>query len=72
MMIHPALEVLLTKVENKFELVTLVAKRARQLNNGAPKLVHTDSTKPVTIALEEIAADAIKARQPTPPPRGGQ
>lgn len=58
-MVKPSLEVLLEKVDSKFSLITMVSKRARQLNNGYPKLVETASGKSVTIALEEIAEGKI-------------
>ncbi|MGC8862671.1 MAG: DNA-directed RNA polymerase subunit omega [Armatimonadota bacterium] len=44
---------------NKYALVTLAAKRAKQLKSGAPPLIETDSVNPLTIALEEIAAGKI-------------
>jgi len=58
-MIEPSLEVLLDKVDSKFSLITMVSKRARQLNNGYPRLVKTNSVKNVTIALEEIAEGKV-------------
>ncbi len=48
----------------KFVLSNLAAKRAKQLKEGAPPLVHTDSNHPLTIALAEIAAGKIKASLP--------
>jgi DNA-directed RNA polymerase subunit omega len=53
------LEDLLEIIPNKFNLVTVASKRARQIKDGAPRLVDTDSVNPVTIALEEISAGAI-------------
>ena len=44
----------------KFVLSNLAAKRAKQLREGAPPLVQTDSNHPLTIALAEIAAGKIK------------
>jgi DNA-directed RNA polymerase subunit omega len=44
----------------KFVLSNLAAKRAKQLKDGAPPLVRTDSNHPLTIALAEIAAGKIK------------
>jgi DNA-directed RNA polymerase subunit omega len=44
----------------KFVLSNLAAKRAKQLREGAPALVRTDSHHPLTIALAEIAAGKIK------------
>jgi len=55
------------KLENwgsKYALVTLAAKRAKQLKSGAPPLIETKSVNPLTIALEEIAAGKIKCVVP--------
>ncbi|HZP83129.1 MAG TPA: DNA-directed RNA polymerase subunit omega [Chthonomonadaceae bacterium] len=52
----------LDSLESKYALVILAAKRARQIKDGARKLVETRSSNPITIALEEIAADAIIPR----------
>lgn len=49
-------------MESKYSLVILAAKRARQIRDGARKLIETKSTNALTIALEEIAAGAIIAR----------
>ena len=59
-MIKPPLEALLDRVESKYALVIVAAKRARQLKDGALPLVDVDSSNPVTIALEEIAAGKIR------------
>jgi DNA-directed RNA polymerase subunit omega len=58
----PSLDELLDKVESKFALVTLISKRAKQVNNGARTLVSTPSQKPVTIAMEEISAGKVRQR----------
>lgn len=53
----------LDKVENRFELVMVASKRARQLaTGGKDPLVSEDSDKPTVIALREIAEDKIKAQ----------
>jgi DNA-directed RNA polymerase subunit omega len=44
----------------KFVLSNLAAKRAKQLKEGAPPLVRTESNHPITIALAEIAAGKIR------------
>ena len=59
-MIKPPLEALLDRVENKYALVIVAAKRARQLKDGALPMVDIDSSNPVTLALEEIAAGKIR------------
>lgn len=56
---YPALEDLLEKVDCKYTLVVLAAKRARELREGKPCLVNPESSKIVTIALEEIAQGKI-------------
>ena len=61
MLIKPTLESLMTKVDSKYTLVTLAAKRARQLVDKAPALVESKSNKPVSIALEEIDAGLVTA-----------
>ena len=48
--------------ESKFALVILTAKRARQVKDGARKLVTTNSPNPITVAMEEIAAGTIISR----------
>ena len=48
-------------VDNRFELVMMAAKRARQLANGVdPQIDNSESNdKPTVLALREIAAQAI-------------
>ena len=48
-------------VDNRFELVMMAAKRARQLANGVePQLDNTENAdKPTVLALREIAARRI-------------
>lgn len=59
MMVKPTVKELLTKVDNRFELVVVTAKRARQLADGAPKLADVDEDVPVTIAANEIAEGKV-------------
>ena len=49
----------LENVENRFELVRLAARRARQLAQGKDPLVAPENDKPTVIALREIAAGLI-------------
>lgn len=58
-MVNPSLDVLVEKVDSKYTLVVLAAKRARQLMDGEHLTVETKSKKKVTNALEEIFADQI-------------
>jgi DNA-directed RNA polymerase subunit omega len=76
-MMDPQIETLIERVDSKFTLVTLSARRARQINSyfnqlgeglGAivPPQVATVSRKPMSISLEEIAADKITYSRPEP------
>lgn len=49
----------LLKVPNKFELVLLAAKRARDIERGVMPSVSKDNDKPTIIALREIAEETI-------------
>jgi DNA-directed RNA polymerase subunit omega len=71
-MINPAIEDLLARVDSKFSLVTLAARRARGINSYYSHLGEGLGTmippqvsslgKPLTMAFEEIAADKIERR----------
>ncbi len=71
-MIYPPIEELLDRVDSKFSLVTLAARRARQINSYfnqlgeglgtmVPPQVSSVARKPLSIGFEEIAADKIKS-----------
>lgn len=49
----------LEHVDNRFELVRLAARRARQLAQGKDPLVDPENDKPTVIALREIAEGLI-------------
>ena len=51
----------LERVENRFQLVLIATKRARQLAAGAAPLVDRDNDKNTVIALREIAEGHISA-----------
>ncbi len=53
----------LKKVEIRFELVILAARRAKMIMKGAKPLVETDNRSIVT-ALREIAAGKVKFIDP--------
>lgn len=61
MLIKPTMESLLKKVESRYTLAILAAKRARQLVNGALPLSCSDSPNFVTLACEEIVKGRIVA-----------
>ncbi len=72
MLLKPKIDDLLKKVDSKYTLVILTAKRARQINyyqsslkkeeglvEGVQPLIKSESSKPLTIAMEEAADDKI-------------
>ena len=80
-MINPPIETLLDKVDSKFTLVTLAARRARNINSYfnqlgdglghmIPPQVSSTARKPLSIAFEEISVDKIvqtEAPEPVEP-----
>ncbi|MTT32324.1 DNA-directed RNA polymerase subunit omega [Terrilactibacillus sp. BCM23-1] len=60
-MLYPSIDKLLDKVNSKYTLVTLSAKRARELQEQhlQPMLEETKSSKFVGKALEEINAGLL-------------
>jgi len=50
----------LAKVGNRFELVLLASKRARELANGATAKVAWQNDKTTVVALREIAAGFLE------------
>ena len=71
-MMNPPVESLMERTHSKFALVTLAARRAREINSYfnqlgeglgtmVPPQVSSVSRKPLSISFEEIAADKIKS-----------
>lgn len=58
-MVNPSIDYLAEKVDSKYSLAIIAAKRARELVDNAPKLVESNSNKPVSIAMEEIGQDVL-------------
>ncbi len=46
-------------VENRFELVLIASKRARQIAHGGASLVPEEGDKPTVLALREVATGEI-------------
>lgn len=53
-MIYPPISELMKKVDSRYTLCTLVAKRARKILDGAHPVSDCDSKKPVSIAAMEV------------------
>ncbi len=49
----------LDHLDNRFQLVLLASKRARQLSNGKNPLVEWENDKPTVVALREISEGLI-------------
>ncbi|MDW0115788.1 DNA-directed RNA polymerase subunit omega [Sporosarcina thermotolerans] len=59
-MLYPSVDSLKGKIDSKYTLVTLAAKRAREMQESKNELLRTyTSHKNVGKALEEVAAGAL-------------
>lgn len=58
-MLHPSMSELLEKVDNRYLLVNVAAKRARQIAEEAELNEVNLSEKPVKLALDDIVAGRI-------------
>ncbi|MDD4296527.1 MAG: DNA-directed RNA polymerase subunit omega [Ruminiclostridium sp.] len=63
MLIQPPVSELLKKVENRYTLVNVTAKRARMLTSGAQPLSVAKTDKDVTIAIQEINESKVRYRK---------
>ncbi|ALX50508.1 DNA-directed RNA polymerase subunit omega [Lentibacillus amyloliquefaciens] len=63
-MLEPSIDDLQTKIKSKYTLVTIAAKRARQIREEDKKVLVDDpkSNKYVGLALEEIMADKLHVK----------
>jgi DNA-directed RNA polymerase subunit omega len=52
----------LDKVDNRFQLVLVATKRARQLSKGAEPFVAWENDKPTVVALREIEENYVTPR----------
>ena len=80
-MVNPPIEGLLEAADSKFRLVTVSAKRSRQINSyfgqlgeglGAsiPPQITSTSRKPLSIAFEELSVGKIEVVEPPDEPEG--
>ncbi len=61
---YPAINDLIGKAHNKYELVLATAKRAREVVDGDEPLVKITIDNPVSIATMEIAEDLVTLHNP--------
>jgi len=59
MMLYPAMNTLTVNVPNRYLLVNVVARRARQLAQEAEDSQERLDVKPVTLAIQEVADGKI-------------
>ena len=53
----------LKKVENRFILVNMVAKRVRQIREGSDYLVSSPKNEDIVVSLREVAAGKVVSRE---------
>jgi len=63
-MLYPALAVLLKQVDNRYRLVNIIAKRARDISAQGDGYDDENYEKPVSKAIEEIAAGKLRVTVP--------
>ena len=59
-MINPSIVDLLKKVDNRYSLVIVSSKRARQIIDGDAPRTECNSKKALTIAINEVNDDVIQ------------
>ncbi len=62
MLLYPAIDELKTKVDSRYTLSIMAAKRARDLIDGKPQLTMEEG-KPLSIATIEIDGDLISYKR---------
>ena len=67
--INPSIMDLLKKVDDRYSLVIVTSKRARQIIDGSDPMVATKSKKPLTIAINEVNEGEV-GYEPTPVKEG--
>lgn len=60
MIVEPSVQELLTKSNNRYELVIATSKRARQISNGAKVKTKVKEESAVTLAANEIAEGKVE------------
>ncbi len=63
-MLYPSINELAEKIDSRYTLVMITAKRARQIIDGDKPQIETDSIKPVSIAIEEFHKDQLSYERP--------
>ena len=58
----------LDKVDNRFQLVHMAAKRVRQIREGSEYLVSSPKNEDIVVALREVAAGKVVIKEVTDEP----
>ena len=58
----------LDKVDNRFQLVHMAAKRVRQIREGSEYLVSSPKNEDIVVALREVAAGKVVVKEETDEP----
>ena len=61
MMLYPAMNKLTANIPNRYLLVNVVARRARQIAEAAEETGEPLDEKPVTLAIHEVAEGRLDA-----------
>ena len=59
MLLYPSVDALNEEVPNRYLLVNVVARKAREIADDAEKLGEHLAEKPVTMAINEVAAGKV-------------
>ena len=60
MIVRPTVTDLLKVIDNRFELVVIASKRARQIASGDAPMTDVREENPVTLAVNEISEGKVK------------
>jgi len=52
----------LRKVDNRFKLVNMVARRVRQIREGSDYLVSSPKNEDIVVSLREVAAGKVTSK----------
>jgi len=63
-MLYPSLASLLKQVDSRYRLVNIIARRARDISAVSDDYSDEDYEKPVSKAIEEIAAGKLRITVP--------
>jgi len=63
-MLYPSLASLLKQVNSRYLLVNIIARRARDISSNASERDEVFDDKPVSMAIEEIAAGELRVTIP--------